>query len=187
MLKGIPVELPAMLAWRESRASLQGELTEKHHSPLLSFSLNIPGPVKTNANLFRLFEDGLSSITSLLQDMGVAVLETKERHAPPGDECLMAFRGDARIVKEKMTALEESHPLGRLFDIDILDEGGEKLSRPRPRRCLICDEQAQVCARSRRHSVEELTGKIEEMLESCASCGRQPGADIQNLRGLALK
>ena len=166
MLKGIHVELPAMLAWREDRASLQRDLREKHHSPLLSFSLNIPGPVKTNAKLLRLFEDGLSSITSLLQAMEVTVLETKERHAPPGDECLMAFRGNARLVKEKMTALEESHPLGRLFDIDILDANGEKLSRPIPRRCLICDEQAQVCARSRCHSVEELMAKIEEMLSS---------------------
>ena len=77
----------------------------------------------------------------------------------------MAFRGNARLVKEKMTALEESRPLGRLFDIDILDANGEKLSRPIPRRCLICDEQAQVCARSRRHSVEELMAKIEEMLK----------------------
>ena len=165
MLNGIHVELPAMLAWREDRASLQRDLREKHHSPLLSFSLNIPGPVKTNAELLRLFEDGLSSITSLLQAMEVTVLETKERHAPPGDECLMAFRGNARLVKEKMTALEESHPLGRLFDIDILDANGEKLSRPIPRRCLICDKQAQICARSRRHSVEELMAKIEEMLK----------------------
>ncbi|MBR4696389.1 MAG: citrate lyase holo-[Selenomonadaceae bacterium] len=165
MLKGLSVELPAMLVWRESRVSLQRELMERHHSPLLSFSLNIPGPVKTNAELLRLFEEGLASITSVLQSLGIGVLEKRERHAATGDECLMALQGDAILAKENMTALEERHPLGRLFDIDILDADGQKLSRPFPRRCLICDEQAQACARSRRHSVEELVKKIEEMLQ----------------------
>lgn len=166
MLQGIQVELPAMLDWREGRAFLQRELREKHHAPLISFSLNIPGPVKTNAELLRLFEEGLAAITSLLEDMKITVLESRERHAPAGDECLLAFLGDAALVKQKMTALEESHPLGRLFDIDILDSQGQKLSRPVPRCCLICGEQAQTCARSRRHSVEELMEKIETMLKN---------------------
>ncbi len=35
-----------------------------------------------------------------------------------------------------------------------------------PRRCLLCGEQAQVCARSRRHSVEDLTERISKMLSA---------------------
>lgn len=164
MLKGSSIELAAMLRWRESRAALQRELTEKHHAPLLSFCLNIPGPVKTNGELLRLFHLGLALIKEQLHGMNASVLEEKERHADAGDECLMALRGNALLIKEKMTALEEHHPLGRLFDIDVMDTDGKKLSRPIPRRCLLCGEQAQVCARSRRHSLEELTEKIEDML-----------------------
>lgn len=166
MLKGPKVELPAMLAWRESRLKLQEIFIEKHHSPLLSFVLNIPGPVKTNPELLQLFHIGMSLITNELQKINVPIIEKEERHSNAGDECLMAVQGDPVLIKNKMTALEESHPLGRLFDIDILDSTGEKLSRPTPRRCLLCNEQAQVCARSRRHSVEELTDKIQELLLS---------------------
>ena len=167
MLKGSHVELPAMLSWRESRVLLQKNFIEKHHLPLLSFTLNIPGPVKTNEELLRLFKDGLKAIVLELQNINIDIIEQEERHADTGDECLMALQGEAAIIKEKMTALEESHPLGRLFDIDVLDAEGRKLSRPQPRRCLICGEQAQACARSRRHSVEELTTKIAEMLKHC--------------------
>ena len=39
-----------------------------------------------------------------------------------------------------------------------------KLSRGTYRKCIICGCQAQECARSRKHSVEELQAKIEELL-----------------------
>ena len=165
MLKGSQVELPAMLAWRETRSLLQKKIIESYNLPLLSFTLNIPGPVKTNKELLQLFQLGLSSIKHELQNINIDIEKQEERHADTGDECFLALRGDAILIKEKMTALEENHPLGRLFDIDVLDATGRKLSRPQPRRCLICGEQAQACARSRRHSVGELTAKIEAMLK----------------------
>ena len=65
-----------------------------------------------------------------------------------------------------MQHIEEAHPLGRLFDIDVLDSEGHKLSRPQYRPCLICGNQAQLCARTRRHTVAEMQAKIEEMLST---------------------
>ncbi len=165
MLIGTPVELPAMLMAREARAAAQQAIMEAHPGcTLISFCLNIPGPVKTNEDLRRLFDDGLAAITDALRQHSWAVLEQREQHAPTGDECLMAAAGNPAAIKEAMTSLEERHPLGRLFDIDVLDAAGHKLSRSVPRRCLLCGEQAQVCARSRHHSVEDLTCRIQAML-----------------------
>lgn len=165
MLIGTSVELPAMLMAREARAAAQQDCLQAHPScTLISFGLNIPGPVKTNDDLRHLFADGLQEIQARLQAGGWPVLEQREHHAPTGDECLLAVQGEPAAIKAEMTKLEESHPLGRLFDIDVLDAQGRKLSRSTPRRCLICGEQAQVCARSRRHSVEDLTNRINEML-----------------------
>ena len=48
MLSGIPVELSAMLAARENRARQQDAWLKQYQCPLLSFTLNIPGPVKTS-------------------------------------------------------------------------------------------------------------------------------------------
>ena len=60
--------------------------------------------------------------------------------------------------------IEETHPVGRLFDLDVIDINGQKLSRPSFRKCIICGCQAQECARTRKHSVNEMQSKIEEML-----------------------
>jgi holo-ACP synthase CitX len=165
MLNGPQVELPAMLAARERRAASQQAFLEKYHSPLLSFCLNIPGPVKTTPELRLLFDQTCHDIQICLRKLGITIADSQTIHEATGDEYLLAFTGDAAVVKTAMTQLEESRPLGRLFDIDILTAEGQKLSRPVPRRCLLCDRQAQDCARSRRHSVRELTDRIETLLQ----------------------
>lgn len=165
MLNGPQVELPAMLAAREKRAASQQAFRERYHSPLLSFCLNIPGPVKTTPELRTLFDQTCHEIQACLRDLGLTIADSQTIHEATGDEYLLAFAGDAPTVKAAMTQLEESRPLGRLFDIDILTAEGQKLSRPVPRRCLLCDRQAQDCARSRRHSVRELTDRIETLLQ----------------------
>jgi holo-ACP synthase CitX len=165
MLKGVPVALPAMLACREARVALQDMYRDTYHTPILSFCLNIPGPIKTTPELRRVFEDGLAAIRQSIAEEAFSVAASTERHEPTGDEALLAIAGNAAKIKEQMTQLEETHPLGRLFDIDVLTASGKKLSRGVPRRCLLCDEQAQACARSRRHSVKELTAHIETMVQ----------------------
>ena len=59
MLSGIPVELSAMLAAREERARQQDAWLKQYQCPLLSFTLNIPGPVKTSPALRRAFVKGI--------------------------------------------------------------------------------------------------------------------------------
>ena len=168
MLKGPIVELPAMLARREQRAAEQAAFLTQYQTPLLSFCLNIPGPVKTTPELRRVFDEALQEIRQKLQQEHIPILAQNECHAATGDECLLALDGEAAKIKKLMTRIEETHILGRLFDIDVLDAKGQKLSRDMPRRCLLCDKQAQVCARSRRHSVPELTHRIEEMIAAYA-------------------
>ena len=67
----------------------------------------------------------------------------------------------------------QQHPLGRLFDLDVLHTDGRSLSRREfdlpPRRCLICDDLAAVCGRSRRHSNEELQVRIRQILHTYLS------------------
>ena len=164
MFSGIPVELPAMLAAREERAARQAAWLEKYAVPLLSFTLNIAGPVKTSPDLRRAFDAGLAALENALGAAGLSPTARTEIHAPTGDEILLAIDGDAEAIKEIAARIEEEHPLGRLFDMDVLNADGTKLSRSVPRRCLLCTEQAQNCARSRRHSIAELTAEIERLL-----------------------
>ena len=73
-------------------------------------------------------------------------------------------------VKRAAVALEDSHPLGRLFDLDVIGPDGP-LSRTEigapERRCLLCDRPARLCMRGHRHSYQELLAAIDTLLESC--------------------
>ena len=83
---------------------------------------------------------------------------------------VLAFADEMGIPKETAARIASSFGggLGRLFDIDVLDAGGKKLSREGlglpPRKCLLCEQPAHACARSRTHTVMELTERIESIL-----------------------
>ena len=48
----------------------------------------------------------------------------------------------------------------------MLCPDGQKLDRPRPRRCLICGREAKDCARSRTHTVPELQAKTRQIIRA---------------------
>jgi len=158
------ITLEDMLAAREARVQTQNLLRNHYQQPLISFTLNIPGEIKTSPRLQKLFAEGLTSIEKELTGHNIAILKKIEHHAATGDECLYVCAGKAKAIKELMTRIEEEHPLGRLMDIDVLNSDGQKLSRPRPRQCFICGRPAADCARSRRHDAVELTGAIKSLL-----------------------
>ena len=170
MLHGFYVDLSAMLAAREARALLQRDLLARFHVPLLSYTLNIPGPVKTSAVIRRAFDAGLDALAAALAERNIPCIAREERHEATGDEAILALRGVPEEIKSIAVHLEETHPLGRLFDMDVLDAAGEKITRPIPRRCLLCGRQAQDCARSRRHSVTQLQEAVVQLLRAgCAA------------------
>ena len=50
-MKGQEVVLTDMLACRERRVNIQNEYIQRYHCPVISFCMNIPGPIKTNERL----------------------------------------------------------------------------------------------------------------------------------------
>ncbi len=159
------VSIQDMMFCRDRRVQLQEQLLQSHDCPLISFCMNIPGPVKTDALIRRAFDAGTTEIMKALAahpDWQIAARH--EIHEKTGDELMLSVTADARTLKDVMSQIEETHPLGRLFDIDIIGTDGRKLSRPRYRSCLLCGRQAQECASSRRHSAAALFARIQEML-----------------------
>jgi holo-ACP synthase len=82
-----------------------------------------------------------------------------------GPESFWSVNAPASQVKKATILLEESHPLGRLWDIDVFCPENGLLSRKsvgeNKRRCFICDEPAHVCSRMRRHSLHSLQTVME--------------------------
>jgi holo-ACP synthase len=126
--------------------------------------MNIPGPIKTTTKIQKAFDIGCKEIEKALQ--ATKIFDSTRLYKPTGDEWIFCAEGDAAKIKALMSNIEDSHPLGRLFDIDVIDVNGEKLSRTAFRKCLICNAQAQACARSRKHSIFEMQNKTEEILKS---------------------
>lgn len=167
-LVGIPTELPQMLNAREQRAALQNRLLGSCRCPLISFTLNIPGPVKVLPLVPEAFDAGISKIEDALAHQELPVVRREQVIQATGLEAMWAVETDAVRLKTLMAAIEDGGGLGRLFDIDVLDAGGKKLSREDlglpPRKCLLCEQPAHACARSRAHTVKELTDRIEFIL-----------------------
>ncbi len=158
-----------MAQCRERRAQAQREMLAKHQSPLVSFTLNVPGPIKTSPLLERGFLWASDAILKRLKGAGYVPLDIQYEKAFTGWEMLCAVKGTAEEIKQALCPLEESDAFGRLLDIDILREDFTKVSREEiglpPRRCLLCDNPAAVCGRSRAHSAEELYHHVVNIVE----------------------
>ncbi|TVP96142.1 MAG: hypothetical protein EA374_02155 [Acholeplasmatales bacterium] len=90
-------------------------------------------------------------------------LET--HHSQAGTATFFASDRPASALKRLTCFLEENHPLGRLVDLDVYTPSGPlKRHHDEARRCLICDDVAHACARSRRHLLSDLETVITETL-----------------------
>lgn len=162
------VSLEEMLFARERRAEIQNTLLQTYHAPIISFTLNIPGPVKVYSKIPEAFKKGCEQIETALEQAGISFFPAKTLKEKTGYEAFFCANASPEVLKKLMTTLEEDTPLGRLYDIDVLQNDGIKVSREDfglpPRVCLLCSEPAHSCSRSRRHSVEELTARIMELI-----------------------
>ena len=158
--------LTEILQARENRAAKQTLLLEQYQKPLLCFTMNIPGPKKLDRDVSVGFFVGTRLLADALSPYPVL---HREEHMPiTGCEGYYVVDLPARELKELAVELEDTDPIGRLFDLDVLDTDGRKLTReelgyPR-RKCLLCDNDAMVCASTRAHKLEELTDRTGFLL-----------------------
>ncbi len=191
--EGQPQTVQDMLALRDFREEAQRRLLERFggNTVLVMFSLVIPGPVKTNPYIRRLFEVGSAALSACLAEAGTEILYTKEYPDAAGDTAFFvtgktvpqaetqlpeknaafavhtAHQEAALRIKQLCVRLEREHPLGQLWDFDVFSAFGKKLSASDTalpgRTCLLCKKSAKLCARSRAHSVQALQEKITEV------------------------
>ena len=156
------VSLFDILNAREARVRQQQQLLAAHRAPLLCFTMNIAGPVKTTPLIRRGFEEGLKQLDKQLPQENVLFREVQV--LPTGCEAFFAVDLPARELKMLCTAIEEQHPLGRLFDMDVIDTDGRKLERQAQRGCIVCGKPGRSCAASRAHSAEQLQAVTTQLL-----------------------
>ena len=190
IFNGRQVDLISMLDAREQRSLTQRQLLSANpKAALLSATMNIPGPVKTSVELQRVFEQVLELVHAHPTLIATKPLATVAREKATGPEFYLLIDLPAKALKLAMIEIEQSHAWGRLLDLDVLYcEGSVNLtletqSNPMinpifikslsrsdldlpSRRCLICDDDAKVCGRSRKHSVEEMQTAITYLIKN---------------------
>lgn len=157
-----------ILKAREERARRHKQLSEIYQGTILALTMNIPGAQKNTTNSMKAFTLGLDLMNKKLSSRRVNVLKHEANVTDDGPEACWVIDTPPISLKEWAMEIEENHPLGRLFDFDVLDENLCPIHREfigeKRRSCLICGLPAHTCARSQKHSCEDLHKKINHMV-----------------------
>lgn len=70
--------------------------------------------------------------------------------------------------KKQLIILEDEHPLGRFIDLDVFKNSLVSLSRHDLglgfRKCFLCDKDAIICIRTKKHSVEKILEHVQDVV-----------------------
>ena len=162
------VRLNELLLAKEQRAERQAEWLTGYNRPVISLTLVTPGPVKTGARYENIMGIALSECDQWLRETGWPVLARQVNWLSTGPEALWCVDHPAPELKARLIDKEQTHPLGRLWDFDVIcpvagPVGRQSLNQHR-RRCLVCDEPAACCTRSQCHSQAEVLACVEKMI-----------------------
>ena len=157
IITGSPVTSGELRAARDRRVLKKWELlTPGGEICLVEFSLNIAGAVKSFPFARAAFQEEVRELSDRLSRFSVLKTEVYEKDT--GDCAFFLLKSQTIQVKKFLVSIEESHPLGRLFNLDVCGPDGISVKRHDlgllPRTCLVCGEDAHVCAEKKSHSME---------------------------------
>lgn len=159
----IAITLQELLESRDNRHQLQQQLLRQHPGQsLICLTVIMPGSIKRNRQSLIVGEAAVAAIRDCFKaDPMVKDLKT-------GFEGYLLTTLPLLEAKRMACGLEENHPLGRLFDIDVIGQDGIPVSREaiqmESRKCLLCNHEARFCMRNHSHSQEEIIQRITEMV-----------------------
>ena len=174
----IPITLHELLASRDARHAMQQKLlADNSGKTLVCLTVVVPGSVKRNPQSLVVAH---AAIDAMREAFRPEEGDMTERDLATGYEAYLLTPMPLLDAKRTAVGIEDTHPLGRLFDIDVISPEGIPVTRSQvggqPRRCLVCDREARFCMRMRWHTQEEIWARINDMIEHYAG-QKAPGSD----------
>jgi holo-ACP synthase len=170
MAESVRVTLKQVLDSREQRVRRQKMSILNYGVPIVSFTVNMPGEYKKTPESRMIFHEGLIALEKVLEEHFNQPLFKEAYEPDTGYEALIGVKAEVIALKENVLRVELEHPLGRLFDFDVIGLDGYPVSRESlgypKRKCLLCEREAHFCGRSRRHKLDELVKKIKELVDA---------------------
>ncbi|MDT4307689.1 citrate lyase holo-[acyl-carrier protein] synthase [Klebsiella aerogenes] len=164
------VSMENLLAAKEQRAARQQDWLNHYQQPVISLTLVTPGAVKDSIRYRNMMGVALQACDQLLWQQRWKTLDRQVLWLPTGPEAMWCVEHSAEEIKALCSELEQNHPLGRLWDIDVICPQAGLISRQAQgeamRRCLLCDEPAHACSRSRRHDTGLVVARVEQMIDA---------------------
>lgn len=155
---GPPVTLDALLAAREARVARREGLFGENGA-IVGVSVVMPGAVKDCALSRAVAQAADAALAAAFEAAGWRAARAFCEVTAMGPEAFWRVAAEAHAVKRATIAIEDTHALGRLFDLDVETRAGA-VSRATlgagPRACLVCGAPARECGRARRHPPEAL-------------------------------
>lgn len=164
------ITLDMLLESREKRWQLQRQLIQDNPGlTLVCLTVIMPGNVKRNAQSLVVAH---AAVEAIQEAFGPSIQWQREQDLSTGYEGYYLVDMSMIDCKRLACEIEDNHPLGRLFDIDVINTHVEPVSRSvigrEGRKCLLCDQDARYCMRNHTHSRDELQQKIQQMIEAYA-------------------
>ena len=161
------ITLDQLLASREHRHEKQMALLSAHpRHTLVCSTVVVPGPVKRNAHALIIAN---AALTAVLECFRTTLVSIETQDLPTGYEIYLVTSVATLDAKRMACLIEDTHPLGRLMDIDVIDADGSPVPRSaigqQPRRCLLCENEARFCMRNHTHTLDELWKRMCEMID----------------------
>lgn len=158
--------LAEILAARDARRSRQLELLAEYpEKALVVLTVVLPGSVKRNAQSLLIAREAWRTLDECFARL---TLHAEQHDLDTGFEGYRVVDLEPRAAKLLTLQIEDEHPLGRLFDLDVVLPGGIPLSREAmgrpPRRCMLCNEAARFCMRNHTHSLNDLLAHVDRMI-----------------------
>ena len=162
------ITLDQLLAARDERAARQLALTKAWPGrTLVCLTVVLPGPVKRDARSLRVAAAAVAAVHDRLAPVHEELCDL-----PTGYEGYFLIDAPLLDVKRTCCSIENTHPYGRLMDLDVLEPVGDTVapvSRDRvgesPRTCLLCGRPARECMRAHSHSYDEVLAAIDRILD----------------------
>ena len=164
------ITLDMLLESREKRWQLQRRLIQENPGlTLVCLTVIMPGNVKRNAQSLVVAH---AAVEAIQRAFGQSIQWQREQDLSTGYEGYYLVDMSMIACKRLACEIEDNHPLGRLFDIDVINTHVEPVSRSvigrEGRKCLLCDHDARYCMRNHTHTRDELQQKIQQMIEAYA-------------------
>lgn len=166
MTAGMDKSIEELLLAKDRRRELRMQRLERG-CVTLSFNLNIPGLPKSNDHFHAFFTTCLHELQDYLLSHRIVIdKETIHCATDAAGDFFLADIIDSDYsaiqIKKRCEIFETKHPVGRLLDVDVVDEKGEPVSSGKAKTCFFCNAAPAIyCMRKQAHDYAAMRMKVE--------------------------